>query len=378
MQMIFRANHFLLLFFILCATIGAAQNAQKIRIHKENGVLVIENPKTPVPLEGMPSHPVLAEDLVIGRTRADQIFIFSSVGWLGVDDKENIIVYDGKEVCFKVFDKSGKFSRKFGKKGQGPGEIARPMGIGMVDHKLITVNDGGNNRFAYYSLAGECLKETNRGTHRLLPGFADREGNIYGVTLNFGETVNQELIKYDSHFTPLKTVASIVLAKEPQPAELMERTLFSIRDDGSLLWASTYAYELYLHDGNGDLVRKIKRDYDRTKISEENLKKIAPRFYPDRPIPSSFRLPGHWPEHYPVFTDLLRDDTGRIYVRLFPLHDGDLSFYDVFDPEGRYFAVLSHPLKEKIVLIENDKVYCLVELDEQGNPLIKRYLLEWK
>jgi hypothetical protein len=318
------------------------------------------------------------EDLVIGRARADQEVIFSSVGWLGIDDRENIVVYDGKEVSFKVFDKSGKFSRKFGKKGQGPGEIARPMGIGMVGHKLITVNDGGNNRFAYYSLEGECIKETNRGTHRLFLGLADQAGNIYGITLKFGETVNQELIKYDSHFVPLKTIASIVLPKEPPPGELMERTLFSVKDDGSLLRAGTYAYELCLHDGDGDLVLKIKKDYDRTRITEENLKKTAPRFYPDSPIPSSFRIPSHWPEHYPVFTDLLRDDMGRIYVRLFPLQDGDLALYDVFDPEGRYFGVLSHPLKEKIVLIENHKVYCLVDSDEEGNPLVKRYLLEWK
>jgi len=378
MKMTLKVNHFLLLFFILQAATGEAQNAQKIRIHKENGVLVIENPQMPVPLEGIPSRPVLVEDLIIGRARPDQTFVFSSVGWLGVDDSDNIIVYDEKEVCFKVFDKSGKFSRKFGKKGQGPGEIARPMGIGMVGHKLITVNDGGNNRFAYYSLAGECLKETNRGTHRLFQGVADQGENIYGITLKFGDIVNQELIKYDSHFVPLKTIASIALPKEPPPAELMERTLFSLKDDGSILWASTYAYELNLHNRRGDLVRKIRKDFDQTRISEENLKKIAPRFYPDRPIPSSFRIPSHWPEHYPVFTDLLRDDTGRIYVRLFPLHDEGLAFYDVFDPEGRCFAVFSHPQKEKIVLIENNKVYCLVESDEEGNPLVKRYLLEWK
>jgi hypothetical protein len=378
MQNTFKGNYFLLLFFILHAATGATQNSQKIRTQKENGVTVVENPKTPVPLEGMPSHPVLEEDLIIGRARADQTFVFSSVRWLGVDDKENIIVYDGREVCFKVFDKNGKFTRKFGKKGQGPGEIMSPMGIGMVDHKLITVNDSGNNRFAYYSMTGECKKETNRGAHRLFQGLADQDGNIYGITLKFGDTVNQELIKYDSHFTALKKIASIALPKEPPPAELMERTLFSVKDDGSFLWASTYTYELYLHDRNGDPVRKIRKDFDQTKINEENFKKIAPRFYPDRPIPSSFRIPSHWPEHYPVFTDLLRDDMGRIYVRLFPLHDGDLALYDVFDPEGRYFAVLSHPQKEKIVLIENNKVYCLVESDEEGSPLVKRYLLEWK
>jgi hypothetical protein len=105
---------------------------------------------------------------------------------------------------------------------------------------------------------------------------------------------------------------------------------------------------------------------------------MAPRFYPDRPVPSSFRIPGHWPEHYPVSNALLRDDAGRTYVGLFPLQDGDLTIYDVFDREGRYFAVLAHSYKEKIVHIENNKAYFLVESDEEGNPLVKRYLLDWK
>lgn len=378
MKNIIKRNYVVLLGFILFVVIGASQNEQKIGFHMENGVTVVENPKTPVPLEGYPLHPLLKEDLVIGRAPADQAFVFSSVHWLGVDEKESIIVYDGKEFCFKVFDKNGKFTRKFGKKGQGPGEIMSPMGIGMFGHKIITVNDGGNNRFAYYSISGECIKETNRGKFRLLQGFADEVGNIYGITLKFGDAVKQELIKYDSHFTPLKTIASIALPKEPPPAQLMERTLFSVKADGSLLWASTYAYELYLYDRNGDLIRIIRKDFGRTRITEENLKTTAPKFYPDRLLPSSFRIPSHWPEYYPVMTDLLRDNTGRIFVRLFPLQDGDMANYDVFDPAGRYFAVLSHPLKEKIALIENDKVYCLVESDEEGNPLVKRYLLDWK
>ena len=375
---ILKGTFFVLLFFILHTATGATQNAQKTRTRKENGVIVVENPKMPVSLEGIPSHPVLKEDLIIGRARADKTPVFSSVRWLGIDDKENIIVYDAKEVCFKVFDKNGKFTHKFGKKGQGPGEIMNPMGIGMVDHKLITVNDSGSNRFAYYSITGECVKETNRGKYRLLQGLADHDGNIYGITLKFGDAVNQELVKYDSHFMPLKTITSIILPKEPPPAELMERILFPVQDDGSLLWASTYAYELYLHDRNGIPVRKITKDHDRTKITEENLKKIAPRFYPDRPIPSSFRVPGNWPEHYPVFSSLLRDDAGRIYVGLFPVEDKELAIYDVFDPEGCYFAVLAHSYKEKIVHIENNKVYCLVESDEEGIPLVKRYLLDWK
>ena len=81
------------------------------------------------------------------------------------------------------------------------------------------------------------------------------------------------IIKDTNRFVPLKTIASIVLPKEPPPAELMERTVFSLKDDGSILWASNYTYELNIHNGNGDLVRKIRKDYDRTRISEQNLKK---------------------------------------------------------------------------------------------------------
>lgn len=366
------------LFLILHTATGVTHNAQETRTRKENGVTIVENPKLPVSLEGVPSRPKLKEELVIGRAGTGQTPVFSSVRWLGVDDRENIVVYDAKEVCFKVFDKNGKFTNKFGKRGQGPGEIMNPMGIGMVDHKFIAVNDSGNNRFTYFSITGECVKETNRGKYRLLSGLADRDGNIYGITLKFGDTVNQELIKYDAHFRPLKTIALIALPKEPPPAELMERILFSVQDDGSLLWASTHAYELHLHDAGGNPVQKIRKDHDPTKITEENIKKTAPMFYPDRPIPSSFRIPSHWPERYPVFNALMRDDAGRIYVGLFPFLDAELAVYDIFDREGRCFAVLSHSLKEKITHIENNKVYCLIESDEEGNPLVKRYLLHWE
>ncbi len=388
MQNIFKGYCFLLMFFILYAEIGATQNSQKMRTHKENGVTIVENPKTPVPLEGMPSHPVLKEDLIIGRAPAEGKFVFSSVHWLGVDDKENIIVYDGKEVRFKVFDKHGKFTHKFGKKGQGPGEIMSPMGIGVVGHKLITVNDSGNNRFAYYSITGECMKGTNRGKYRLFQGLADKDGNVFGITLKFGDTVHQELIKYDSNFVPVKTIASIALPKEPPAAQLMERTIFSVKDDGSLLWASTYAYELNLHDENGNLMRKIRRDYDRTKISEENLKKTAPRFYPDRALPSSFRIPSHWPEHYPVLADLLRDDEGRLYVMTWEKGKNPREYmYDIFNPQGVFICRTSlgnyyvqgsfNREYESLVIAKNGHFYCLIE-KESGYKELVVYRMTWK
>ena len=73
MQNIIKGFHFLLLFFILYAATGATQNSQKIRTQKENSVTVVENPKTPAPLEETASHPVLVEDLIIVELKSVEL-----------------------------------------------------------------------------------------------------------------------------------------------------------------------------------------------------------------------------------------------------------------------------------------------------------------
>ena len=367
---------FFLFFFILLVF---SIHAQKVKIKEENGVTVVYNPDKPAPLPGTPSELILTEELRIGVESGDENYMFSSLNSVQVDDEGDIIIFDRKEVCIKVFDKNGKYLRKFGKKGQGPGGIQSPYKIHLAGGKDITIMDRGNNRFSYYSKDGRCIKEIGVGKYRPFMALADSRGYIYGYLLTLGDKVTLDLIKFNQEFRPIMTITSREMPKRPPPAELTELFHFQVIEDDSFIWARTFKYELNILDRDGKLVKRIVKDYEPIKITKENLKREFKRRYPDRSLPSQLpKIPDHWPKYYPIFYYFLCDDEGRIYVRTYERDKQDNIYYDVFDAEGRYFTKFSHPDNELITVIKNKRAYCLIKANEEGIPLIKRYKMEWK
>ena len=56
----------------------------------------------------------LSEELTIGDSSKTGSPGFSSLSFLLVDDDEEIIVLDNKEMAISIFDRAGRFVRKFG------------------------------------------------------------------------------------------------------------------------------------------------------------------------------------------------------------------------------------------------------------------------
>ena len=353
--------------------------AQEVKIEKKDGVVVVHNPKKPVDLPGLPSTLKLREDLRIGIESGDENYMFSQLNSIQVNDEEKIIVYDGKEVSIKVFDRDGKFIRKFGQKGQGPGEIQRPYRISLADDNTITIMDSGNNRFSYYSIEGECIKEIPTGKYRPYDAKADSRGNIYGFVLILGKKVTQDLVKFNQEFKPTRTITSREMPKEPPPADLMELIRFHVLKDDYFIWGRTYEYEFNILDKNGKLIRQIIKDYNPIRITKDNLIDEFKRRYPGKKIPPKVpRIPDHFPNHFPIFEDFLCDDEGRIFVRTYERDEEDNVYYDVFDSEGRYFTRFTLPFEEKVSIVKKNKMYCMIHGDKEGIPMIKRYEMKWE
>ncbi|MCJ7579564.1 MAG: 6-bladed beta-propeller, partial [Candidatus Aminicenantes bacterium] len=182
--------------------------AQEVKIETNEGVVVVHNPKMPVDLPGIPSTLKLREDLRVGIESGDENYMFSQLYSIQVSDEEEIIAYDGQEVSIKVYNKNGKFVRKFGQIGQGPGEIQKPAAITLTGNNLITILDPRNRRFSYHTLEGECLKEIPTGKDRPLEAKADSSGNIYGYVLILGNTATLDLVKFNQEFRPIITINS--------------------------------------------------------------------------------------------------------------------------------------------------------------------------
>jgi hypothetical protein len=351
--------------------------AQKVEIKKENGVTVVSNRQKPVKLPGMPTTLKLTEDLCIGQETKDENYMFSRLGSIQVDDDGNIYVLDTKEISVKVYDKNGKHLRTFGKKGQGPGEFQSAWRMYMAEGDKLTFLDIGNKRFSYYSLNGECLKETSCGKWNLDEALADSKGAIYGETLSIGlDGVKQKLLKFDPQFNQVSEIADLEVKMKPPSVNPMPATFFfMVTKEDNLIWAITSKYELNVINSKGEKIKKIVKDYNAVKITDAEKERLIKERYGDSLL-QVIKL--EWPENYPPLYYFALDDRGWIYVST---HEKDVKgniYFDVFDAEGRYIDRFSHPEAEILSVVKKNKAYFLVEESKEGIPLVKRYSMDWK
>lgn len=361
---------------------GDSLQGQEVRIKTENGIPVVHNPKEPVPVKGQLSRLTLKPDFTIGLETEDPNYVFSGLQHVQVDDQEYIYAADWKETVIRVYDKSGKYVRSFGRKGQGPGEIGLPFYLGIFQGNAVVVNDQTNGKFIFYSREGEFLKEILMGKNRSLTRFkVDSEGCFYAISRTFDEgKIIYELKKFSPALDPLATFVSFAETRIPQVVAAFSPPLFIQKTrDENLVWLDPLKYELTLMDKEGRALRRISKDFDPVKITEAHEKRLVQQTWGDRGIRPGYKF--DVPKHFPPVRTFYVDDEDRIYVRTYDYIDkqGDqLDRYDVFSPEGRYIAKFYHPRAETFQAIRKNKVYVRVEEEVEGIDLLRRYSMIWE
>ncbi len=105
--------------------------------------------------------------------------------YIALDSKGNIYVVDTMNGRVQVFDPEGRFLRKWGKLGDGPGMFARPKGIAIDSEDHVYVVDSAFNNVQIFNQEGELLLVfgqfgEGRGGQILPAGIAiDSEDMIY-------------------------------------------------------------------------------------------------------------------------------------------------------------------------------------------------------
>ena len=94
--------------------------------------------------------------LSIGGDMASANAAFMSIGGLAVAASGHIYVLDAGDRSIRVFDSAGRFVRRFGRQGGGPGEFQSPVGI-WVD-SLVGVSDMTQHRMSWFTLDGRHVR----------------------------------------------------------------------------------------------------------------------------------------------------------------------------------------------------------------------------
>jgi len=376
MSLKYYLNISLVSLFIFCSLfITGLLHGEEVKIKKEKGITVVYNPKMPASLPGEPAQIILKEDLSIGVKEGQEDYMLLEPVGLEVDAQGNIYVLDRKASHVKVYDKNGKFLRTISKKGQGPGEVQGPRDIHITPEGKILVNDMLTRRLLFFSLDGQFIKEVSAGKMwMLLNPKVDTSGNIIAAFTLMGEEFKEELKKFDSELKPILTIASIPVGKPPVFNPYFPRVYWCVDKEDNIIWGITTKYEFNIINPQGKLTKKIVKDYNPEKITKSDKAKIIKDMYGDNPVPSDVKL--EFPKNFPAFREFTCDEQGRIFVRTYEkTKEGKGSYYDLFDPEGRYIAKVF--LKLRPLLWKRNKMYTIYE-DEEGYRFVKRYSVIWK
>jgi len=352
--------------FIMAISFSGQKAEWKGKIEKIDGITVIKNPKQPIYGKNVF---ILAEELSIGKAGRGEEYIFSRVRSIAVDEKKRIYVLDTKEAHVKVFDKNGDYVKTVGRKGQGPGEMSLPFSICITSQNEIMVQDLNNRRIMFYSLDGNFIKSLSTAKILIVGSNIDSKGNIIGIVSTRGpEKQTIELKKFDSNLNYLYSLSSFSLPSGSSTFNpFMSELCWAVSKEDSVVCGYPEKYEIKVFDPEGEVIKKVVKDYKPIKITQEEIEERKKR------LPGPMKL--DIPPYHSAYQDFSIDEENRIFVQTWERAENEEGYYyDVFNSEGKYIAKI--PLKFPPQVFKRNKLYTIEE-DEEGYQVVKRYKVTW-
>lgn len=306
----------------------------------------------------------LVEEWRVGTAAGGRPESFGEIVDLEVDPLGRLLVLDGMAGEVRVFGPSGEHVRTLGRAGEGPGELATPVGMDLGPDGRLWILDARNNRFTVYDTTGALTGDVPRpasGYSRPWLGGFDAEGRLLDATFLPTEGGNRlVLLRMDvgprggppaaiprdtfelprapvDRFTVYETDAAgrrrgVSVAIPFTPGLQRQVT------PGGVLWSAfTGEYRLVRQTPEGDTLREVARRHANLPVSPAQLDSalavLGDRTSPDLAFDAD-RIPDVWP----ALDAFFEDEVGRLWVR--PIEPGPRGVFDLFDPSGRYLGRL--------------------------------------
>lgn len=345
-------------------------------------VIVVRNGKSPRLVQGKRTALSLKHDLTLGEDNDHPDSTFSVLNYFTVDNQGNIYVLDQRECKVKIFAPPGVLVSVFGRKGQGPGEMQSPAGIGFDPDGNIFVHEYFGRRLQYYDRKGKWLRNASFLALDLQNIQMDSRGCISSLRVTRGAGPTKfEITKLDAGFHPSKIIATLEWPRAKNMAPVGYPHLFFCvnRQDG-LIWAQSTEYRIHVLDAKGKPVRDIFRESPLLEVTERYKSRFLRLVeYLDRK--SSIKFPKSvyvFPRHFPAMQALFVDDQGRLYIRTYEWDAAGDILYDIFNEDGVFMARFPLPEREEAMMVKNGYLYAMIRDQVAGEYLLKRYQMTWR
>lgn len=287
-------------------------------------------------------------------------------------DEDELYVLD--EVVVYVYSlKDYRLLRKFGKKGEGKGQLMPNTEVPLAMHIANgSVFLNSQIKMIRFSKKGEIIKEQRIPfSSQTIPVGK----NFVSIRIAIRHNLNSfSVILYDPAFKMLKKLYSRERihrsrrGKLPLPPELIIIRRF---EDKLFVLDQKKGFNINTFDLQGNPVNQIKMDYQRIKMTD-SFKKIAEAWFRAQP---SFQMAAeelremiYFPDYLPMLRNFIVKNK-KIYIQTYKIQ-GHLSEFYILDFDGKLIKKKFFPDFEKfpiqfssssIFTIHNEKYYYLAE-----------------
>jgi len=373
-----------LIMFCILALFSCGPKQEKVEKIMEDGVEVVINHLEPYKLNGKLATVTLAKEFVIDTEKDDLVDIgFYQPETFDVDSDGNIyfIQWESSDNYIFKFDSKGSLLKSFCRRGQGPGELEYGGAIVVTPTREIMAKGPAQSKFEVFDLEGNYLKTVQMGrVFNPIPLQHDEHLVFWGE--DTPETRKQFVGVCNSEF---KNIKQLEYFQYPNSMNVKSpvnrhRLIYTVSQDKIFIANSEKGYEIQVFDFKGNLIQKIRKNFQTVKVSEEYEEKYFNRIPEGYPLLKNL----YFEEYWPPFWDLFTDDEGSLFV-LTPeegVNPGEY-WHDIFNSDGVFISRLSLSNSKDLhsypftVKSKNKLLYCLREKESGFKELIV-YKMIWE
>ncbi len=377
-------------------------NTDKVERLTEDGVEVIVNQLEPYKIEGEPCNLHLEEEFTIDFERDDlkETGIQEIIGF-DVDSDVNIyfIVSRSDADLILKFDAQGNFILSFGPRGEGPGELISPRYLRVDESGHIQIADNSRKKIYIFEKNGDFIRAISLLSNQRIATLLEN-GSILAVKNNFNKDIGRgeyPIILSNADLDEIKILhqglwmPNFTLSKRINPLRYyMDYNV--LRPSNGRIYVGNYdkGYEFLIYDTEGNLLKKIRKEYHKVKIPNQLKEEIVNGLSKFFDSFEQYMNKVYFPEFYPPFQFFFLDERGRLYVMTYERRQGSNAFiYDIFNPDGLFkgrieldnygsspfsYAGIPVPLN---VVAKNNRLYCLQE-KKSGYKELVVYKMKWE
>lgn len=367
---------------IILLFINCGQKQDPVERIFEDGVEVVINHMDPYKVKGELSSLILEEEFSIDSEDENMLEIgLTQVQTFDVNSERNIFIMNSRSqdnILFE-FTKNGKFVKSFIPRGQGPDEVELPFYFRINSNDEFVITDQGKVKLLIFDTNGKTLKTLpiNSLSYRIVPLNNEKYLKLESLLDPSGDDLLL-LFLCNSDLSELKELDKI---NTPSPFQGKESKgipygfAWSNSNNNIYVGNEERGYEIWVFDLEGKLIRRIRKEYNPVKVSEELKKDLLEQ------APPEIKKLLKFPQDRPPFQYIVSDSEGKIFVMTYEKGNALREYvYDIFNKEGIFITRINlgnsaddRPLE---VRIKNNYLYCLTE-KESGYRKIVVYKMVW-